>query len=82
MLEKEQSYVDKLRSELAKTGTSSGNASNITTLQSKLLGAERRLKTLQEQLTAMTTNDQVDYHLFLFLLNEECNKEVAKNTNK
>ncbi|XP_054000193.1 rho guanine nucleotide exchange factor 12 isoform X5 [Hylaeus anthracinus] len=57
MLEKEQSYVDKLRSELAKAGTGSGNV-NIVTLQAELAGAERRVRTLQDQLTAITTNEQ------------------------
>ncbi|XP_032676783.1 uncharacterized protein LOC116846699 isoform X4 [Odontomachus brunneus] len=60
MLEKEQSYVDKLRSELAKTGTGSGNNSvNVTALQNELAGAERRVRTLQEQLAAITTNEQL-----------------------
>ncbi|XP_067203804.1 rho guanine nucleotide exchange factor 11 isoform X3 [Linepithema humile] len=59
MLEKEQSYVDKLRSELAKTGTGSGGA-NVTAVQAELAGAERRVRTLQEQLTAIsTTNEQL-----------------------
>ncbi|XP_054000188.1 rho guanine nucleotide exchange factor 12 isoform X1 [Hylaeus anthracinus] len=58
MLEKEQSYVDKLRSELAKAGTGSGNV-NIVTLQAELAGAERRVRTLQDQLTAITTNEQL-----------------------
>ncbi|XP_014478297.1 PREDICTED: rho guanine nucleotide exchange factor 12 isoform X2 [Dinoponera quadriceps] len=61
MLEKEQSYVDKLRSELAKTGTGTGNGNggvNITALQNELAGAERRVRTLQEQLAAITTNEQ------------------------
>ncbi|XP_018052543.1 PREDICTED: rho guanine nucleotide exchange factor 11 isoform X4 [Atta colombica] len=58
MLEKEQSYVDKLRSELAKNGT--GNSStHITAIQAELAGAERRVRTLQEQLAAIsTTNEQ------------------------
>ncbi|KAK0168904.1 hypothetical protein PV327_002662 [Microctonus hyperodae] len=60
MLEKEQSYVDKLRSELAKaSGSGSGNTTNITTLQSELAGAERRVRTLLDQLAAITTNDQL-----------------------
>ncbi|XP_029169695.1 rho guanine nucleotide exchange factor 12 isoform X3 [Nylanderia fulva] len=58
MLEKEQSYVDKLRSELAKAGTGSGNI-NVATVQTELAGAERRVRTLQEQLAAIsTTNEQ------------------------
>ncbi|XP_018052541.1 PREDICTED: rho guanine nucleotide exchange factor 11 isoform X3 [Atta colombica] len=59
MLEKEQSYVDKLRSELAKNGT--GNSStHITAIQAELAGAERRVRTLQEQLAAIsTTNEQL-----------------------
>ncbi|KYN43816.1 Rho guanine nucleotide exchange factor 12 [Trachymyrmex septentrionalis] len=58
MLEKEQSYVDKLRSELAKTGTGS-SSTHVTTLQAELAGAERRVRTLQEQLAAIsTTNEQ------------------------
>ncbi|XP_020285964.1 rho guanine nucleotide exchange factor 11 isoform X2 [Pseudomyrmex gracilis] len=58
MLEKEQSYVDKLRSELAKAGT--GGGGNVSSIQNELTGAERRVRTLQEQLTAIsgTTNDQ------------------------
>ncbi|KAK0092536.1 hypothetical protein PV326_001210 [Microctonus aethiopoides] len=60
MLEKEQSYVDKLRSELAKaSGSGSGNTTNITTLQSELAGAERRVRTLLDQLAAITTTDQL-----------------------
>jgi len=58
MLEKEQSYVDKLRSELAKAGTGSGSV-NVTAIQTELAGAERRVRTLQEQLAAITTNEQV-----------------------
>lgn len=59
MLEKEQSYVDKLRSELAKAGTGSGGV-NVTAVQAELAGAERRVRTLQEQLAAIsTTNEQV-----------------------
>ncbi|XP_077272585.1 rho guanine nucleotide exchange factor 2 isoform X2 [Temnothorax americanus] len=59
MLEKEQSYVDKLRSELAKAGTGSGNI-NVTAVQAELAGAERRVRTLQEQLAAIsTTNEQL-----------------------
>lgn len=58
MLEKEQSYVDKLRSELAKASTGSGNV-NVVSLQSELAGAERRVRTMQEQLAAITTNEQL-----------------------
>ncbi|XP_034171982.1 rho guanine nucleotide exchange factor 2 isoform X4 [Osmia lignaria lignaria] len=58
MLEKEQSYVDKLRSDLAKASTGSGNV-NVVALQAELAGAERRVRTLQEQLTAITTNEQL-----------------------
>ncbi|KAK9295284.1 hypothetical protein QLX08_010368 [Tetragonisca angustula] len=58
MLEKEQSYVDKLRSELAKASTGSGNV-NVVALQTELAGAERRVRTLQEQLAAITTNEQL-----------------------
>lgn len=60
MLEKEQSYVDKLRSELAKASTGSGNV-NVVSLQTELAGAERRVRTMQEQLAAITTNEQVWY---------------------
>lgn len=64
MLEKEQSYVDKLRSELAKTGTGS-SSTNITAVQAELAGAERRVRTLQEQLAAIsTTNEQVCIFFF------------------
>ncbi|XP_057324420.1 rho guanine nucleotide exchange factor 12 isoform X3 [Microplitis mediator] len=59
MLEKEQSYRDKLRSELAKMGIGSGNVANSSTLQTELAGAERRVRTLQDQLAAITTNDQL-----------------------
>ncbi|XP_061927923.1 rho guanine nucleotide exchange factor 11 isoform X2 [Apis cerana] len=58
MLEKEQSYVDKLRSELAKASTGSGNV-NVVSLQTELAGAERRVRTMQEQLAAITTNEQL-----------------------
>lgn len=68
MLEKEQSYVDKLRSELAKAGTGSGGGSNVTTLQNELAGAERRVRTLQEQLAAITTNEQVGNIIYFALL--------------
>ncbi|XP_043278903.1 rho guanine nucleotide exchange factor 11 isoform X2 [Venturia canescens] len=59
MLEKEQSYVDKLRSELAKAGAGAGSVSSVTTLQAELAGAERRVRTLQDQLAAITTSDQL-----------------------
>lgn len=67
MLEKEQSYVDKLRSELAKAGT--GGGGNVSSIQNELTGAERRVRTLQEQLTAIsgTTNDQVCIFMFALL---------------
>ncbi|CAL7948277.1 unnamed protein product [Xylocopa violacea] len=58
MLEKEQSYVDKLRSELAKASTGSGNV-NVVAVQTELAGAERRVRTMQEQLAAITTNEQL-----------------------
>jgi len=71
MLEKEQSYVDKLRSELAKNGTGS-SSTHITAIQAELAGAERRVRTLQEQLAAIsTTNEQVCFFipfLCIFLL--------------
>ncbi|XP_011497167.1 PREDICTED: rho guanine nucleotide exchange factor 12 [Ceratosolen solmsi marchali] len=50
MLENEQNYVEKLRSELAKAAAGAGNANNITSLQTELANAERRLKKLQEPL--------------------------------
>ena len=50
MLENEQSYVEKLRSELAKAAAGGGNPNTISSLQNKLANAERRLKTLQEPL--------------------------------
>jgi hypothetical protein len=46
MLEKEQRYVDALRSELAK--------SNERKLHQELTGAERRVRTLQDQLVSLT----------------------------
>jgi hypothetical protein len=46
MLEKEQRYVDALRSELAK--------SNEPKLHQELMGAERRVRTLQDQLVNLT----------------------------
>jgi hypothetical protein len=48
MLEKEQRYVDALRSELAK--------SNEPKLHQELTGAERRVRTLQDQLVSLTMN--------------------------
>ncbi|XP_066599508.1 rho guanine nucleotide exchange factor 12-like isoform X2 [Prorops nasuta] len=56
MLEKEQSYVDKLRSDLAKAGA--GYANNITAVQAELANAERRVRTLQDQLAAITNSEQ------------------------
>lgn len=67
MLENEQSYVDKLRSELAKAGTGSGNI-NTAALQTELAGAERRVRTLQEQLAAITTNEQVCIFISCFFV--------------
>ncbi|XP_076650814.1 rho guanine nucleotide exchange factor 2 isoform X2 [Halictus rubicundus] len=57
MLENEQSYVDKLRNELAKAASNGGNV-NVG-LQAELAGAERRVRTLQEQLAAITTHEQL-----------------------
>lgn len=48
MLEKEQRYVDALRSELAKN--------NNPKAQQELVGAERRVRTLQEQLRNLIAN--------------------------
>ncbi|XP_023714771.1 rho guanine nucleotide exchange factor 12 isoform X5 [Cryptotermes secundus] len=48
MLEKEQRYVEALRSELAK--------SNEPKLHQELTGAERRVRTLQDQLVSLTMN--------------------------
>ncbi|XP_024942922.1 rho guanine nucleotide exchange factor 11 isoform X3 [Cephus cinctus] len=59
MLEKEKSYVENLRSELAKAGAGAGHVNNTATLQAELAGAERRVRTLQEQLDAITANDQL-----------------------
>nr|XP_031847705.1 rho guanine nucleotide exchange factor 12 isoform X2 [Nomia melanderi] len=59
MLENEQSYVDKLRNELAKTGSGSGSGTVNVGLQAELAGAERRVRTLQEQLAAITTHEQL-----------------------
>ncbi|XP_046826713.1 uncharacterized protein LOC124427617 isoform X2 [Vespa crabro] len=59
MLEKERSYVDKLRSELAKAGACGYNVNNVATLQSDLAGAERRVRTLQDRLAAITNNEQL-----------------------
>lgn len=53
MLEKEQRYVEALRSELAKC-TDSSNEQQISR---DLMGAERRVRTLQEQLQAITSNN-------------------------
>ncbi|XP_031788329.1 rho guanine nucleotide exchange factor 12 isoform X2 [Nasonia vitripennis] len=50
MLEDEQNYVEKIRSDLAKAAAGGGNANNIAALQTKLANAERRLKSLQEPL--------------------------------
>ncbi|XP_014614376.1 PREDICTED: uncharacterized protein LOC106792462 isoform X2 [Polistes canadensis] len=59
MLEKERSYVDKLRSEIAKAGACGYNVNNVATLQSDLAGAERRVRTLQDRLSAITNNEQL-----------------------
>ncbi|XP_025601965.2 rho guanine nucleotide exchange factor 11 isoform X3 [Athalia rosae] len=59
MLETEQQYVDSLRSRLAKAGVSGSGGNNVTTLQTELAGAERRIRTLQDQLAAITNNDQL-----------------------
>nr|XP_050855300.1 uncharacterized protein LOC127066076 isoform X3 [Vespula vulgaris] len=59
MLEKERSYVDKLRSELAKAGACGYNTNNVATLQNDLAGAERRVRTLQDRLAAITNNEQL-----------------------
>ena len=52
MLEKEQRYAEALRSELAKCT----DASNEQQILRDLTGAERRIRTLQEQLNAITSN--------------------------
>ena len=64
MLEKEQSYVDMLRSELAKLGA--GNSNSIASLQTELTGAERRVRVLQERLTAASNNDHVRLSYYHF----------------
>ena len=48
MLENEQSYVERLRSELAKAAAGA-NVNNIAACQAELASAEKRLKTLQDQ---------------------------------
>lgn len=55
MLEDEQNYVEKIRSDLAKAAAGGGNANNIAALQTKLANAERRLKSLQEPLDQVWT---------------------------
>ena len=62
MLEKEQSYVEMLRSELAKLGA--GNSNSIASLQTDLTGAERRVRVLQERLNAVSNNDHVRSYFF------------------
>ena len=62
MLEKEQSYVDKLRSEIAKSSTGSASGNHMLSLQTELVNAERRIKKLQEPL------DQVRFISYLFHL--------------
>jgi hypothetical protein len=52
MLEKEQRYAEALRSELAKCT----DPSNEQQISRDLMGAERRIRTLQEQLNAITSN--------------------------
>lgn len=49
MLEKEQRYVDDLKKELQRSSDLS--ASETYRIKSELSGAERRVKTLQDQLT-------------------------------
>ncbi|XP_025161774.1 uncharacterized protein LOC105192214 isoform X2 [Harpegnathos saltator] len=81
MLEKEQSYVDKLRSELAKTGTGSSSGSvNVTALQTELSGAERRVRTLQEQLAAITTNEQFSQDVNLSASNALAKHQRTKSS--
>lgn len=53
MLEKEQRYADALRSELAKCT----DPSNEQQISRDLSGAKRRISTIQEQLQAMTANN-------------------------
>ncbi|XP_069677128.1 rho guanine nucleotide exchange factor 12 isoform X3 [Periplaneta americana] len=55
MLEKEQRYVDALRSELAK--------SNEPKLLQELAGAERRVRTLQDQLVSLMHSGDHEYSL-------------------
>jgi len=50
MLEKEQKYVEALKKELHQRSLDLSNSDNYK-LKSELTGAERRVKTLQEQLT-------------------------------
>lgn len=50
MLEKEQRFVEALRSELAKN--------NEPKLQQQLAGAERRVQTVQQQLLNLTANSE------------------------
>lgn len=59
MLETEQRYVDTLRSNLAKAGAGGGGSNNVATWQAELVGAERRVRTLQDELATITNNDQV-----------------------
>lgn len=53
MLEKEQRYAEALRSELAKCA----DPSNEQQISRDLSGAKRRISTIQEQLQAMTANN-------------------------
>ncbi|XP_046751992.1 rho guanine nucleotide exchange factor 12 isoform X4 [Diprion similis] len=58
MLETEQQYLQMLRDNLAKAGAGGGGENNVATWQTELVGAERRVRTLQDQLTAITNNGQ------------------------
>ncbi|XP_046628149.1 rho guanine nucleotide exchange factor 11 isoform X2 [Neodiprion virginianus] len=59
MLETEQQYLQMLRDNLAKAGAGGGGENNVATWQTELVGAERRVRTLQDQLTAITNNGQL-----------------------
>ena len=71
MLEKEQRYVDSLRSEIAK--------SNDTKRQQQLNGAERRVQTLQKQLENLTLHAEHEvrqsyYYYYYYCYTTQQNK--------
>lgn len=64
MLEKEQRYVEVLKKELHRSSSDVSNGDNYK-LKRELTGAERRVKTLQDQLTTFNEIPVVYNNYFL-----------------